>query len=209
MAIVDPKVNEYLLSYAQPDNEVLANMERYASERDFPIVGPLCARVLYQTALGIGAKSVFEMGSGFGYTAYWFARAVGAGGLVVHTDGDQANSDLAKDYLSRAGLIDRLNFEVGWAQEIIKRYDGPYDIIYIDVDKQGYPECWELAKARVRLGGYIITDNVLWSGRVTDANPDETTSAILDYTRRAYEDPNFVTTINPLRDGMTLSLRVG
>lgn len=207
MPITYPEVRDYLDSFVKPDNDVLAAMEEYAKQENFPIIGPLCGRVLYQNALAIGAKTVFEMGSGFGYSTYWFAKAVGAGGSVVHTDGSEALSAKARDYLGSAGLVDRVSFEVGFAQRIIERYDGPYDVIYIDVDKDGYPECWNLAKTRVRPGGLIITDNILWSGRVAEPNPDATTQAIQQYTQMAYREPGFLTTIIPLRDGMAVSLR--
>jgi len=208
MPIVDPKVNDYMLTLAPSEHPVLREMEAIAKANDFPIIGSLCGRILYQYALLIGAKSVFEMGSGYGYSAFYFCNAVGPQGKVVLTDGDPENSKKSRELLGTAGFDDRTHYEVGNAMDIIRRYDGPYDIIYIDVDKDGYPEALELAIPRVRTGGLIITDNVLWSGKVADANPDETTRAIQRYTQMAYGDPSLLTTILSVRDGLAVSLKL-
>jgi caffeoyl-CoA O-methyltransferase len=207
MTITTPDVDRYMKTLAPTEHPILQEMERVAEEKNFPIIGPLCGRILHQYALAIDARRIFEMGSGYGYSTFWFALATGPEGRIVHTDGDAGNSAKAKDYLGRAGLADRVTFEVGNAMEILRRYDGPYDIILIDVDKDGYPEALECAKPKLRPGGLIITDNVLWSGRVAEPNPDATTQAILRYTKMAYEDPGFWTTILPVRDGLAVSLK--
>ena len=136
MPIMNPFIDDYLHSVIPEREEVVAEMEALAAERGFPIIGPLCGRLCYQQALIVGAKSVFEMGSGFGYSTYWFAKAVGPEGSVIHTDGSQDNSNAAKGYLERAGLKDRVTFEVGNANDIIERYDGPFDVIFCDIDKE-------------------------------------------------------------------------
>src|SRR5205823_5837286 len=122
---------------------------------------------------------------GFGYSTWWFAHAVGEGGRVVHTEGDAGNSALAKSNLERAHMANRVTFEVGDAREIITRYPGPFDVIFIDIDKDGYPEALELARVRVRPGGLIITDNALWAGRVASDDRSPTTTAIQTYNKTA------------------------
>jgi predicted O-methyltransferase YrrM len=150
------------------------------------------------------------MGSGFGYSTYWFSQAVGEGGRVVHTDGDPKKSADAKSYLKRAGLADRVHFEVGDAIALIKKYPGPFDIIFIDIDKHGYPDALELARSRVRAGGYIITDNTLWSGRVTQpaSKQNADTKGVIKYNQTAFSAPDLYTTIIPLRDGVAVSLKL-
>lgn len=208
MDIVNPRLSEYMHDLSPSQHPVLVEMEEIAKQNGFPIIGPLCGRVLNQYARMIGAKSVFEMGSGYGYSAFWFCDAVGPDGRVVHTDGDSSNSEKAKALLGRAGFGDRMTYEVGNAMEIIRRYSGPFDIVYIDVDKDGYPEALDLAIPRVRPGGLIVTDNVLWSGRVVEPDPDATTQAILEYTQAAYTHDSLFTTIVPLRDGMAVSVKL-
>ena len=210
MGIIDQRVESYLHGLLPREDPVQEEMERIAAERGFPIVGPLVGRLLAQVALSVGARDVFEMGSGFGYSTYYFALAVGDGGRVVHTDGDRKMSQEARGHLRRAGLAGRVTFEVGDALEIITRYPGPFDVIFIDVEKQAYPAAFDLARVRVRPGGFIVADNVLWSGRVAEPSErqDAATRAIDRYNHAAAEAPDFLTTIVPLRDGVALHYKL-
>jgi predicted O-methyltransferase YrrM len=210
MEIVNPAIEEYLAGFQKSREPVLIDMEERAAKDGFPIIGPLVGRLCKQIALGIHARDVFEMGSGFGYSTYWFSQAVGDGGRVVHTDGDAKKSADAKSYLKKAGLESRVVFEVGDAIQLIKKYPGPFDIVFIDIDKHGYPEAFELARSRVREGGYIITDNTLWSGRVVEKGGKQTadTKGVLKYNQAAFGAPDLLTTIVPIRDGVALSLKL-
>jgi predicted O-methyltransferase YrrM len=209
--ITDEKVEAYLHGLFPTSDAVQAEMERLGAEREFPIVGPLVGRLLKQLALSIGARDIFEMGSGFGYSTLFFAQAVGDGGRVVHTDTDRALSDEARVHLRRAGVAARVTFEVGNALEVITRYPGPFDIIFIDVEKHDYPAAFDLARVRVRPGGYIVTDNVLWRGLVAgdSAGFDDATRAVDHYNRVSSTAPDFLTTIIPMRDGVALHYKLG
>ena len=211
MDIVAPNIEEYLHALQRSEDPVLQEMEERGARERFPIIGPLVGRLCKQIAQAVAARDVFEMGSGFGYSTHWFAQAVGEGGRVVHTEGSAARSGEARAYLSRAGLGSRVIYEVGDALETLKKYPGPFDIIFIDIDKHAYPAALELARSRVRPGGYIITDNVLWSGRVALplGEGDVDTEGVLDYNRVAFGAPDLLTTIVPLRDGVALSLKLG
>src|SRR5262249_51795962 len=138
--LVDPEIEAYLSQLARMRDGVLAEMEARATASKFPIIGPLVGRLCQQVAMSVGARDIFEMGSGFGYSTWWFAQAVGDKGRVVHTDGDAKNSAEAKQWLDKAGLGARVHYEVGDACEIIKKYPGPFDVVFIDVDKHAYPE---------------------------------------------------------------------
>lgn len=210
MDILDPKINDYMRGLAsRHDEHVVVEMEGYASEQGFPIVGRLCGITIEIMARAIGARRVFELGSGYGYSAYWFARAVGESGEVNCTDGDPANETKAGDYLTRAGVWDRIDFHVGDALTNLRKVDGDFDVVYCDVDKDGYPECWQYAKERIRTGGLWICDNTLWSGRVLDADPDDTTGAIIEHNKMVSEDPDFLSIIVPIRDGLMVALKTG
>ena len=187
---------------------VLAEMEAYAAVKDFPIVGPLVGRYLYQTALVSGARRVLELGSGFGYSAYWFALALGGKGKVTLTDSSDDNLSRAKEYLQRAGLETKFKFQVGDALEFARGIDKHFDIVFNDIDKEAYPDTIDLAAERLHPGGLFITDNLLWSGRVCDPDPDAATQGVLEFTRRLYADPRFFTTIVPLRDGLAVAVRL-
>ncbi|MEA2447122.1 MAG: caffeoyl-CoA O-methyltransferase [Actinomycetota bacterium] len=212
--IAHPAVTRYLESLAAVDDEpVLLEMEALAKEKGFPIVGRLCGRLIEMLARSVGASRVFELGSGFGYSGYWFSRATGDDGEIHLTDGDPENETKAMDFLTRAGLAKPITYHVGDALTSLEQVDGEFDVVYCDIDKHGYPDAWRKGKERVRVGGYYICDNMLWSGRVTDeANiPDVApgwTEAIMETNRMVAEDPNFRDTIVPLRDGVLAALRI-
>jgi caffeoyl-CoA O-methyltransferase len=200
-------VDDYLYSMLPERDEVLEEMEGYASEHDIPIVGPAVARVLQQLALVINAKTVFELGSAIGYSTIWWAQAVGDNGRVSYTDGDLKNAERARRYFDRAGVSDRITLHTGDALEVLSEQKQQYDIIFNDVDKEDYPRVLRLVSPRLRKGGLFITDNVLWSGRVAEKNPDSTTKAILEFNRLLYNSPDFYTTILPIRDGLAVALK--
>ncbi len=205
--LTDAAVEQYLHETFPADDAVLQEMEGIGNQRGFPIIGPLVGRLCEQLARAIGARRVFEMGSGFGYSTVWFARAVGPEGKVIHTDGSPDLSKEARQWLAKAGVVERVQFRVGDARNLLD--GGPWDVIFIDIDKSGYPDAWHLAAERVRPGGLIITDNALWSGKVADPDPDDQdTAGVLEYTRLALADERFLTTILPLRDGVAVSLRL-
>ena len=195
------------------DEPVLLEMEAEGKERGFPIIGRLVGVTVELLARSVGAERVFELGSGFGYSAYWFSRAVGPGGEVHGTDGDPANEPKALDYLSRAGLAEPIRWHVGDAVENLGAVEGEFDVVYNDIDKEGYPDAWRSARERVRVGGLYLCDNVLWSGAVADPAGDhvrdaKTTNAILEHNRMIADDERFASSIVPTRDGVFVALRV-
>jgi caffeoyl-CoA O-methyltransferase len=205
--ITAPEVEDYLYAILPPRDEVLTGMEEDAAKNDVAIVGPAVARVLYQLATISGAKRVFEMGSAIGYSTIWWARAVGEGGRVVYTDGDPKKANRARGYFERAGVSQRITVRVGDALEILSEEKEPYDIIFNDVDKADYPRVFRLALPRLKRGGLFITDNVLWSGKVAQPNPDATTLAILEFNKLICESKELFTTILPIRDGVSICVK--
>lgn len=201
-------VDDYLYSMLPKREEVLAEMEDYATQHNIPIVGPAVARVLQQLALMINAKSVFELGSAIGYSTIWWAQAVGAQGRVIYTDGDSKNAERARGYFARAGVTKQVTLHTGDALEYLSEQKEEFDIIFNDVDKEDYPRVLRLVAPRLRKGGLFVTDNVLWSGRVAQKNPtDAHTKAILEFNRNLYEAKEYYTTILPIRDGLAVALK--
>lgn len=220
--VLHPSIDEYLLDIIPDRDEVLTEMEAYARERRFPIVGPLVGRVLHQLVLLTNPTRIFEMGSGFGYSAYWMAKALRQpDARIICTDGSQENADRAAGYLGRGGITHRIDYRVGNALELIDDTEGEFDIIYNDIDKDGYPEAFRKAIPRLRSGGLFITDNMLWLGRVVthDTNADvqgldeegewvhKTTVGVKELTRLLYSSPDVFTTIIPLRDGVSVAIK--
>lgn len=204
--IVNKAVEKYVYSLLPRRDAVVMEMERYATKHGVPIIGPAVARLLYLLARVSGAKRMFEMGSAIGYSTIWLARAAGADADVYYTDGDPANEKRARDYSTRAGVADRIKFMVGDAIDLIDETSGEFDLIFIDVDKHQYPAALKKALPRLRSGGLLITDNTLWSGRVTRPakSKDKDTRGVQQFNRAVYSSKELFPVIIPLRDGVAV-----
>jgi predicted O-methyltransferase YrrM len=206
MDIVDPAIDRYLHELANPRDPILREMEVLAAERNFPIVGPAVGQLLFVLARAIRARRVIELGSGFGYSAYWFARAMGPGSTVILTEGDEERAEEAVSFLDRGELGDRVQIEVGDGLEIIDRVGGEFDIVFNDIDKKDYPVVLDKAAAALRPGGLLISDNMLWFGTVLEDDPQDPPAAgVKELTRRLYDSEEFDTVLIPIRDGVTVS----
>lgn len=209
-----PEVEAYMRSLLDRyDEPVLLDMEREGAEKRFPIIERLVGVTVELLARSVGARRVFELGSGYGYSSYWFARAVGEGGEVHCTDGDPMNESKAQAYLERAGLWERVRWHVGDAVEHLNATPGNFDVIYNDIDKEGYPDAWVAARERLRVGGLYVCDNVIWSGRAFGMNVDSehdrlTGEAVDEHNRMIANDARFVSSIVPTRDGVMVALRI-
>jgi predicted O-methyltransferase YrrM len=208
--IVNPEIEAYLRRLYDDGDPVRSEMEALAAERRFPIVGPLVGRDLLLLARAIGARKVFELGSGFGYSAFFFAQAVGPEGSVHCTDLSEDNERLAKAFLTRAGLLSRITYHREEAIKALARVGGIWDIVYNDIDKDGYPGTVDLAYEHLRPGGLFITDNVLWSGRVLEPEKNATpsTRGVIEFTKRLFAHRGFLTSVHPTRDGVAVALRI-
>ena len=206
--LIGPALDRYVLDLLPPRDPVIAEMEAHAAKHDVPIVGPAVGTLLEILARSISADRVFELGSAIGYSTAFFARAVGRGGQVVYTDGSPENAERARGYLERLGMLERVAIRVGDAVASLEATTGYYDLIFIDVDKEGYPKALQAAAPRVRRGGYLVADNVLWSGRVVDPDArDAATEGIRQFNKRLFALQEFRTVIVPLRDGVAIARR--
>jgi predicted O-methyltransferase YrrM len=202
--ILNAKVEEYIAGLLPKRDAVISDMERYAKRNDVPIIGPVVARTIYLLTQISGAKRMFEMGSAIGYSTIWLARAAGPGAEVYYTDGDPSNAVRARGYFQRAGVDNCIQIMTGDAVSLIEQVPGEFDLIFIDVDKHQYPEALAKAVPRLRSGGLLITDNVLWSGRVTAKAKDASTRAIQKFNKLIYSSRELFPVIIPLRDGVAV-----
>lgn len=203
-------VQEFLTSLVPPREPEMQKMEEYAEQHDFPIIGPACGYYCYQLARMISAKSVFELGSGYGYSTAWFAKAVkeNGGGEVHHTVWDEDLSKRAVRHLSALGYADLIQYHVAEAVETLRQSEGPFDMVFNDIDKQGYPDSLPVIKEKLRHGGILITDNILWHGQMLDPNDHEkSTEAIRRFTRDITNDLDWIVSLMPARDGMIVAYR--
>ena len=204
------KLQDYLTSLVPPREPELQKMEEYAEKNNFPIIGAACGYYCYQLARMIGAKSVFELGSGYGYSTAWFAKGVkeNGGGVVHHTVWDDKLSKRAAGHLSALGSADVVRFHVAEAVETLRQTQGPFDIIFNDIDKEAYPDSLPVIKEKLRPGGLLIIDNMIWHGQILDLNDHEkTTEAIRRFTRDVTTDTDWIVSLTPMRDGMIVAYK--
>jgi caffeoyl-CoA O-methyltransferase len=213
------EMGQWLDGLVPPRHEEMVRMEAYAAEHGFPIVGPASGQALFVLARLLGARSVFELGSGYGYSTAWFARAVQAngGGVVHHVVWDEKLSGMARAHLAAMGFPEagsgagtEIAYTVGEAVAALRAAPGPYDLVFNDVDKEAYPDTIDVVAAKLRPGGLFVTDNVVWSGKTWDASvDDERTEAIRRFVARMTADPAWETTVLPIRDGLLVARKVG
>ena len=205
-----PSVQDYLIDLVPAREPRVQEMEKYAAETDFPIIGPAAGYVCYQITRMIGARSVFEMGSGYGYSTSWFAKAVqeNGSGSVHHVVWDEKLSQMAVNYLSALGYKDIIEYHVAEAIETLRNTPGPFDLIFNDIEKKDYPRSLALIKEKLRPGGVLIIDNILWSGRIFDKKDrTEATEGVREFTRMITHDPDWIVSLLPVRDGLIVAYK--
>lgn len=208
MIVTQHEVNQYVSSLLTSPFPAMAEMEKFAAAQDFPIIGPMAARVLQHYAALLNAKDIFECGSGFGYSALWFASGMKDGGRIVCTDLADKNLQKARLHFKEQKLNIQLDTRSGNAVEILRSYREQFDIIFMDVDKHQYVDCFDVAWPRVRKGGALIADNILWHGKVLkDSTNDAATEAVKLFTRIALKQKDAITTILPIDDGLLIAVK--
>jgi predicted O-methyltransferase YrrM len=215
---VPDDVETFAATVGPDPDAVIEEMDDRAEETGFPTVGPAVGGWLQQLAGLVDAERVFEFGSGFGYSAYWFARGLPDDGEVVLTEVDEAELEDAREYLQRGGYADRARFELGDAIETVEDYEGPFDVVLIDNEKDRYVEAFEAVRGNVPVGGVVLADNVtagpfdfeeihrliVEGGDSDDANA----RGVADYVARVQSDDDFETTLLALGEGVAVGRRV-
>ncbi len=200
----------YLDGLVPTRNEELQVMEYHAAETGFPIVGPASGYFCYMIARMTGARRVFELGSGYGYSTSWFARAVveNGGGTVHHVVWDEQLSRQARRHLKQQGFDGIVQYSVSEAVEALRQTDGQFDLIFNDIDKHAYPESLEVIEEKLRPGGVLIVDNLIWHGRIFDpTDQDPATQGVREFTQKIASSPNWIASIVPIRDGLMVAYK--
>jgi len=201
---------EYLDSLVPPRPAEMQAMETYAQKIDFPIIGPTSGYLCYQVARMIGARRIFELGSGYGYSTAWFAKAVteNGGGEVFHVVWDEALSQQARRHLSVLGYTGMIRYHVAEAVQTLRETPGPFDLIFNDINKEGYAASLPVIAEKLRPGGVLIVDNMLWHGRIFEAG-DKTpeTASIRQLTELLTRSPDWIVSLAPVRDGVVVAYK--
>jgi predicted O-methyltransferase YrrM len=204
--VTDSRINEYMMKLAKEDDPHLLEMEKIAKEKDFPIVGSLVGRLIFTLTRLHTPRLVVELGSGFGYSAYWFAKAMRRGTIVL-TDYRDDHIQYAKELFVRTGLRTKAEFRVGDAVKIAKEYR-EIDILFIDIDKHQYLHAIQSLLPNLKRHALVIADNSLWYGKVAERSRDRATVGIKRFNKFLFSRKDFMTTILPLRDGVLLAYKI-
>jgi predicted O-methyltransferase YrrM len=220
MSVLPDDLARFVRATAPEHDEIQREMVDYAEREGFPIIGPEAGAVLRLFARLTDAERVFEFGSGYGYSAYWFLQGMN-GGQIVLTEFDADELDMARDFFARAGLTARATFEEGDAVATVDDYDGPFDLVLVDHQKHRYAEAFEKVRDKVAVGGVVVADNVMKGpvdfdallayfegddNAVADAGDD--TQGIADYLDTVRADDAFETVVLPVGEGIAVSTRV-
>ncbi len=217
--IYSEEIARFVRATGPAPDETLSEMDDFAAAEGFPHVGPEVGGTLRLLARMVDATRIFEFGSGYGYSAYWFAEALPADGEIVLTEVDEDELELAKTYLERGGYDDLARYELGDALETIERYDGPFDVVLIDHQKHRYREAFEAVRSKIPVGGVIVADNAMRAGIIefekllefveggVPADVNEHTQGVADYLEAVRTDPDFETVVLPLGEGIAVSYR--
>jgi len=206
--ITDPQIDKYILDLVPARDEVLMEMEALAARNEIPIVGPAVATFLALLVKISGARRIFELGSAIGYSTIWLARAASPEAEIHYSDGSTENATRARGYFERAGVASRIEVHVGDALTALANTAGEFDMIFNDVDKEGYPAVLDAAPARLKRGGLFITDNTLWHGRVLDPK-QESDRAVVTFNERLALSKDFAfPSVLPMRDGVSVAIRL-
>ena len=212
-AIIQREQAVYLDSLLLPRDALLAEMEAYSAEHHVPSSDPEVALFLSLTAQAIGARRALEIGTAIGYGAITLARAMPTDGRVTTIDPSDERVRTAREFIRRAGVEQQIEIVQAPALDALPRLDGPFDLAYLDAVKEEYPAYLELIVPRMRTGGVILADNVLWKGQVATGrllSPDqkESTAALTEFNRRFTTHPQLRGLILPFGDGLAYGVKI-
>ena len=209
--IVDAQVEEYAEEHTSPDGELFERLAAETREKTTVpqmMVGRLEGRLLGTLVRSLRARRVLEIGTFTGYSSISMALALPSEGRIVSCDVNEETTAIARRYAEEAGVADRIDYRLGPGLETIAQLDGPFELVFIDADKENYVNYYEATLPLLADGGLMIVDNTLWSGRVADPEDDEeTTRAIRELNDRVRDDPRVENVLLTVRDGMNLVWR--
>jgi caffeoyl-CoA O-methyltransferase len=204
-------MNEDWIKYAEDftsdESEVLKDLRRecYEHYQDSSMLsGFFQGRVLAMFSKMIRPRIVLEIGTYLGYSALCFAEGLAEGGKVITLDVVEETNKVARSFAAKTEYADRIDFRLGNAIEIIPTLNETFDLVFIDADKPNYSNYYNLVFNKVRPGGFIIADNVLWSGKVLEEEKDENTQALHDYNQMVLADKRVSNVLLPIRDGLMI-----
>ena len=210
MDILPEKINEYVENHSQPEPELLQKLNRETWQKIIAprmLSGHLQGRVLSMISKLIHPKNILEIGTYTGYSALCLAEGMRKDGEIHTIDINEELFDFQRKYFDASPFGKQIFQHLGNALEIIPKLEKTFDLVFIDADKSNYPNYLEIILPKLKQGSVILSDNVLWSGKVVEElkEDDEDTKALLKYNKLLNEHPKLETVLLPIRDGLSIS----
>lgn len=214
MDFLSPEMQQYIEHHTSPEPEVLKKLNRDTHVNVMKprmLSGHVQGRLLAMISQMLRPRQILEIGTYTGYSAICLTEGLAEDGHLHTIDVNLELEDMVRRYFAEAGLTDKITYYLGKAADIIPTLDYTFDLVFIDADKQNNAHYFDLVIDKVRTGGFIITDNVLWSGKVAgQANKkiDKDTQSVLDFNRKVHEDPRVENVLLPIRDGLLVARKI-
>jgi caffeoyl-CoA O-methyltransferase len=203
------KIENYILDHTDPESELLAELSRETQHKVLlsrMLSGHLQGKILEMISKMIGPKNILEIGTYTGYSAICLAQGLSANGKLHTIEINDELESFVRPFIEKSGLENKIQLHIGDAKEIIPKINCEFDLVFIDGDKRQYVDYYEIVMEKTKKGGFILADNVLWSGKVvTPLNPnDDYTAGILKFNDFVHHDPRVENVILPVRDGIMI-----
>src|SRR4051812_27839748 len=210
MEFIDEKIENYALSMSRPESEVLKKLNRETWAKVMMprmLSGHMQGNLLSMLSHMLRPKQILEIGTYTGYSGLCLAEGLAEGGKLHTIDINEELESMVRRFIREAGMESRISYYIGNALQIIPTIDETFDLVFIDADKKNYAAYYDIVFDKVRSGGYIIADNVLWSGKVLDdeSKMDADTRAIHEYNKKIHQDPRVEHMLLPVRDGLMIA----
>lgn len=212
MEFIPEDIQQYVEEHSDQESALLSKLNRETHRKVLMprmLSGHLQGRVLSMITHMMRPQRILEIGTYTGYSAICLAEGLAEDGVLVTLDKNEEIEEMVRGYFDEAGLTDKIDYRIGDAMSLIPDIEGPFDLVFIDADKKNYLNYFNLVLEKVRIGGFIIADNVLWSGKVvqTAKKIDTDTQAILDFNRSVQDDDRVENVLLPIRDGLMVVRR--
>jgi predicted O-methyltransferase YrrM len=211
MEFLDEDLAKYIEQHTDEEPALLKELNRETQLKVLMprmISGHFQGRVISMLTKMIKPKNILEIGTYTGYSALCFAEGLTEGGKLITIDINLELEDLVRTYFNKSAHKDIIDYRLGDAAEIIPSLTEKFDIVFIDADKENYSTYYDLIFENVNQGGYIIADNVLWSGKVVGSKIDKDTRAILEFNKKVHDDKRVENVLFPIRDGLLIARKL-
>jgi len=208
MNFISDQLQQYIDDHSMEESDLLKALDRETHQKVLQprmLSGSYQGRLLALLAKIIGPKKILEVGTYTGYATLCMAEGLTTGGSIDTIDHNEELADIQRRYFDQSPYGSQIVQHLGEAKDILKTLSGPYDLVFLDADKENYPHYFDLIIDKLETGGILLSDNVLWSGKVLEKATDEATSALQEYNHKINTDVRVETVVLPIRDGLTIT----